>query len=110
MEVDVKEASLFLGDREVKFDFPVGEYAEYQKTVVVVLDVSGKLKADRNVYGINLEGEIVWQLDEGTSIDGHSYVGLFKDNEGTIRLVNFDGTQLVVNPNSGEIIDQKWYK
>lgn len=55
---------LYLGNKRVEFPFPVAEVVETPEGLVVRLDVLGRGSFPRNVFLVQQNGELRWQIQD----------------------------------------------
>jgi hypothetical protein len=94
----------------VDFDAPVVQALMSGRIIVLRTESAPGVINNENVYGVALEGHIVWRLKAQKQIYADSpYTGM-TIVDGGIRLFNWDGTELLVNPNDGGIIQETYGK
>lgn len=95
---------------EVIFGNRVAEYLLISDVIVVRLVVSIDNYVDNNVFGVTKEGEILWQIENiNPSRKANPYIGIeLKENLPVLH--HQDGTDLTINPRTGEIINKSWSK
>lgn len=95
----------------IKFDYPIKQHIIIYSTVILRLEIPSKIIFNENVFGVNFEKKkIVWQIEK---IKYHSencpFVNIFlRGNK--LFLNNWCGIVLEVNPQTGEVINQKSIK
>lgn len=60
----VKDNTLFINSKYVKFGFDIRCTIEYKKHVLVLLSIPFTRNDINNIYCINQLGEIVWQVED----------------------------------------------
>ncbi len=89
-----------------EFQSPIELAIEFDNEIVILLG-RDYFKGGRNVYCVDLEGNILWQVPEVKLVpQDSSYVKIMKNNKNVI-LTNWDGTRLTIEPQTGKILDQK---
>ncbi|MEQ8906789.1 hypothetical protein [Ekhidna sp.] len=74
-----------------------------------MLRIPPKSYFNENVFGLDKDG-IIWQVEKlQYNHDDSPFVSIF-DEDDKVRLQNWDGTQLIVEPSTGKVLDQKWFK
>lgn len=81
------------------FDFPIKQVVEFEDCFIVLLK-RGKNIPINNVFGLNTQGDILWQFKKDSSLKS-SFVELKRDDK-NVALLNFDGTKISVVPLTGE--------
>jgi hypothetical protein len=96
------------------FTYSVSEYKVHRGMVFVLLDYPLKEVFNENVYALNEQGEIVWQIEKmicpGGSVNC-PFSGINIDKKtGNLLLYNKWGFLLTVVPETGEILDRLFTK
>ncbi len=93
------------GINNVNFDSKIKQVEQFDNLLIV--RVNPKTKAgflNENIFGVSFDGKILWQIEVLPHVYENSpYTGMSKEGE-SIKLCNWDGTDLIVNPVSGKII------
>jgi len=117
MNVTFKDKTVFVNSKPVKeFDVPIMEILIFEKGIAILLEdylYSRKYRNDENVFFIDFEGNILWQI----RYIGHPYekgenpyVGLTKEDETSFWATTFDGWAYLVDVSTGNIIDSEFVK
>ena len=111
----VQGNKLIIDSTEISFDYPIDICVDISDMIIVLLDIPGKIKYNENVFGVNLfEKEIKWQIAKRKfrfeSIAAYknlhcNYNGMSVYG-GILRLNNWCDTFLIVDPLTGEILDE----
>lgn len=122
--VKVKDNELIVEDRVIKtFDYRIREIECYDRVIVVLLD-DYIVPFNENVFGVDYEGKILWQIpkdafiqEEGTRIP---YNNLGRNDDKTIWVENlnvgrkgkeiYDATALLVEAYTGKVIKTVRFK
>lgn len=92
--------------KTVSFDWPISQTLQHDQIIIVRIEPPGGTCNNRNVYGVAPDGKILWQIEPiKHSYTDSPYTGLSLNSEGAI-LSNWDGTNVVVDPTTGQIIRQ----
>lgn len=85
-------------------DLEVKEQLGYKDIVVKLYNVPVKYRCNRNIFGENLQGEVVWQVaDVSPNLDApFTHIMLF-DNE-KIKAYNWLGAYYYINILDGQIV------
>ena len=96
---------LIIKDAIVKeFESPISSIVEFENCVVVLLDSDFYKKDNENVFCINKNGKLIWQVPKYEYIDKESpFISISKDFE-NIKLWNWDSSFVLIEPESGKII------
>lgn len=112
MKYNFENKELKFSEKSLEFDDEIKEVIEFDGFLVVRTDYY-KSTTNENVYGVNLEGKITWQIKKmskltykGKEFIGITdpYSGLTKIDNDRIKLHNWDSTTFEVNPRSGELL------
>jgi len=93
-------------ERKTSFDWPVVEVLQVANTVVVRTEPQPGSCDNQNVFGVASDGTIQWQVGPQRHIyDDSPYTGITLIDDG-IKLSNWDGTELVVDATTGDVLRQ----
>lgn len=95
-----------IGRRENRVDFvwPVANVLDCGDVLVVRIDPHPGSKDNENVFGVNDNAVIVWKVPARICIyEDSPYTGIKKEGD-NVRLFNWDGAELLVNPSTGEVL------
>ena len=100
-----------------RIELPSGQSVEFELEVADVLDTGDALVVrlvippgqimNRNVFGISsTDGRILWQVPERKLVyEDSPYTGLRWEG-GVVALYNWDGLELRVDPQTGEVLEE----
>lgn len=94
------------GRRENRVDFvwPVADVLDCGDVLVVRIDPDPGSKDNENVFGVDGNAVIVWKVPARKYIyEDSPYTGIKKAGD-NVRLFNWDGAELLVNPSTGEVL------
>jgi hypothetical protein len=102
---------LLNGDLLKSFDFEIKEFVEFENVILVCLNYFD-VPFNENIFALDYNGRIIWQISKYTPIEGtkSSFVGLNKESENSCWAVNWDGTSLLLDVNTGNILKDKWVR
>ena len=112
MKYEYTENILTIGDKSIEFDNLIKEVIDFGDCFVVRTD-NNKFITNENVYGVNINGQLNWQIKKmekltfnGKEYNGITdpYSGLTKVDNNRVILYNWDSTNFEVNPKSGELL------
>ena len=96
--------------KNVKFPLKIKQVEEFSDVLVVRLDVPADILFNENVFGVSSEGKILWQIIPMKSgFKSSRYTGLFKKGD-LVKVHNWDGTDLLLEPRTGEILKESYSK
>jgi hypothetical protein len=110
-EYIIKENQLIIRDSTLRFDFPIGEYIEISDMLIICLKKPVDILYNENVFGVNLkEKKIKWQIakkEYNSNMKSCPFVGM-KFFKGQLILYNWCDVYFVVNPVTGDILEEGW--
>ena len=110
MNISIDNNILTIGENSIEFASKISHAEKFGEVVLVITDY-GASDLNENVWGVNGEGKIIWQIQkveevefEGIKYLGvtHPYTAVYKVDERTARLVNWEGGYFEVNPVTGK--------
>jgi len=90
----------FGSGKKVVFDHPVAQTLECDEVLIVRLDIPSDVEYPRNVFAIDDEGAIVWQVPDRPG----DKTSVYKLVRHIVVLWNYDGSELFVEPRTGELL------
>jgi outer membrane protein assembly factor BamB len=100
----------FPSGKTVKFDYPVREAVQIDDITVICLEVPMNRKLNENVYALDNEGNLLWQVKPARhAYENSSYVGV-KALGNVVRVFNWDGMVYDLNPKTGDVLSSFWGK
>ncbi|MBN2841923.1 MAG: hypothetical protein JXM68_02470 [Sedimentisphaerales bacterium] len=104
-----------IGNRHYR-EFPgiINEVVIFDNVASVMID-GYETKIRENVYGVDYCANIIWQVPRVREEDKEGlwklgrYTGMGKHGN-QLYLFNSDGTDLLLDPNTGEILEKGWSK
>jgi hypothetical protein len=92
--------------KEASFNWPIVQVLEIAEVLIVRVEPKTGACDNQNVFGVGTDASVLWQVVEQQHIyDDSPYTGLSIVDEG-VMLSNWDGTDLVVSPTTGDVISQ----
>ena len=96
------------------FVHSIEEYKVHRGMVFVLLTSPAKEVFNENVYALNEQGEIVWQIEKMACPDGLKdcpFTGInIEPKTGNLWLYNWSGYLYTVVPETGQILDRVFTK
>lgn len=111
MTYKFQNKELKIGEKSLEFDNEIKEVIEFDGFLVVRTDYY-ESTTNENVYGINADGKIEWQIEKltklthnGIEYNGISepYTSIIKLCDKTLKLMNWDSTNFEVYARTGEL-------
>ena len=101
---DDKRSLLFSIDHTTTFNFPVAQTEVVAPIVVVRLDIPPKAHFNENIFGLDADGKILWQIPKRPHpYEDSPYTSLVRDGD-TVIATNWDGLQLTLAPATGAVL------
>jgi hypothetical protein len=98
------------GGVSATFDAPVAEWLSFPEAVVVRLRPADKAPDPQNVFGVAMDGRILWRVPKKLFNRRNSpYVGLSRRGD-VVALHNWESVILDVDPRTGAILRESWGK
>lgn|SRR5690554_5752998 len=109
--INLNDGEIEVNGKKISFNFDVVEYIELESVIVIRLKIPTNVIFNENVFGLNKDGKIIWQIEQKKFMYENSpYTNMKKINNYKVNLSNWDGTQILINPINGNILDEKWVK
>tara|TARA_R110002096_G_scaffold63760_2_gene156129 strand:- start:558 stop:935 length:378 start_codon:yes stop_codon:yes gene_type:complete len=111
MTYKFENKELKINGKSIEFDDQIKEVIEFDRFLVVRTDYF-ESTTNENVYGINADGKIEWQIEKltklthnGKEFDGITdpYTGIKKLTDKTLRLFNWDSTHFEIYAHTGKL-------
>lgn len=106
----IQKAKLIFKNSELVFDFPIESWVEIAGTLVILLEIPADTKYNENVFGVSLSEENVkWQIAKRRYNEVFNQRCPFIDitiQKNKVRLNNWCSIYFVVNPLTGEILEE----
>jgi len=95
---------------KVKFKWPIAEVLRFDKMLVVRLRITPDACENENVFGVKPNGEIAWQVPKRKYMyEDSPFTGMGVKND-KVRITNWDGTVLILDPETGEVVGESYAK
>ncbi len=108
MNWKLKDGFLFCNTHKVDLCLPGKECVQVQDVIVVVLDVPPKQSMTENVFGVSLEGRVLWQIEripETATDPVNRYTNVRTGQLGTAIVFNWNGTDITIDSRTGKVLD-----
>lgn len=109
----VADKSLFVGydnenESRIDFGWSIAEVLDCGNVLVIRLEPEPGAKDNENIFGVDGTAAILWQVEKRKYVyDDSPFTGMKKSGE-HVHLYNWDGTELVVNAMTGEIVQETY--
>jgi hypothetical protein len=88
------------------FNYDVAEAVGFDKAVVVRLEVPAGVVLNENVYGLDYEGRMLWQVPVRKHVYTDSpYTKIARSGDGVVAS-NWDGLELTLDPETGGVLGE----
>ncbi|MFY0481974.1 hypothetical protein ACI6PS_05155 [Flavobacterium sp. PLA-1-15] len=110
MNFSVNKNVLRLGAKKIEFPFKISHTEKFGEVILVITDYH-ESNINENVWGVNRNGEIIWQIPKVDQVEfeGKQYLGIndpytevYKVDEKTARLFNWEGGYFEIDPLTGK--------
>lgn len=101
----IVNGKLTIGGRAIVLPHLIEASLTYHDLIVVRVEPPAGVIFNRNVFGFNHEGDLLWQIEEsphGTQED-KPYVNIYEGQNGDLIAGNWNGVSYSVNPENGII-------
>lgn len=107
MNLQIRDNVVILPNgKEVRFEHAVAQTVDFPDAVVIRLKIPSGANLNENVFGISIEGQLLWQIAKEEHVYSQSpYTGMTREGD-NVRLFNWDGLELVVHPRTGKIVSR----
>ena len=108
----IKGKDLLVENRAIwSSQFPIAQIIAFDESIVVRVEAPlGTKSQNENVFGISWDGEELWQVPHDTYVYEDSPFTNLSYEAGMVKLTNWDGTNLLLDPTSGKIISKNFSK
>jgi len=90
------------------FPWPIAQVLAFTGILVVRIEPPQGICFNENVYGILPSGAIAWQVEPRKYVyDDSPYTGLVRSGD-EVKLMNWDGLELLVDPGTGKEISERY--
>lgn len=99
---------VFDSGRVGSFNYPVAEALGFDKAVVARLEPPAGVVLNENVYGLDYEGQMLWQVPVRRHVYADSpYTNIARRGD-DVLLSNWDGLELTLDPETGRVLGESW--
>ncbi|AMQ89738.1 MULTISPECIES: hypothetical protein [Marinobacter] len=89
---------------EVPFQWPIAEVVVFDAILVVRIEPDPGAYFNENVFGVREDGSIAWVIEKRKHVyDDSPYTSIVAKDD-NVKLFNWDGDELLVEPKSGKVI------
>jgi len=112
----IKDNSILnIADNKYNFQFKIETVLEFDNCLVIMLDfqkVGNDIPPDDNVYGVDKNCKIVWQIKRPIKVDRpHNHITFMKKlDEQNVKCHDWDGAWWKVNVTTGAVSFIEWTK
>ncbi|NHA04490.1 hypothetical protein G7092_11815 [Mucilaginibacter sp. HC2] len=110
-QVDQKKIILEKGNI-VEFDFPIKETLAFDGKIIVLLDILENIRYNKNVFAIDFDGKILWQIAKTENLDMIGYCPFISIEIENLKLVSFNwcGFKFTVDAKTGYVTERIFTK
>lgn len=96
--------------KSVSFRYRIDEILYFENFCMVMIEPGIGQTLNENIYGVSIDGDILWQIAPiPHAYARSSYTGMGKVGD-KVKLSNWDGTDLIINPATGDILEKSYSK
>ena len=89
---------------DVSFQWPIAEVVAFDDVLVVRVEPAPGSCFNENVFGVEGDGSVIWEIEKRKHVyDDSPYTSILAQN-GNVKLFNWDGDELLVDPKNGRVI------
>tara|TARA_R110002072_G_scaffold287464_5_gene453169 strand:+ start:5945 stop:6301 length:357 start_codon:yes stop_codon:yes gene_type:complete len=105
MKFSFKNETLFFKEKLIHtFIAPISDLLEFEECIVVLLCRDYYKKDNENVFCLDTDGVIKWQVPKYDYIyDRSPFVGIDKEGD-NVKLYNWDSSYVIIEPTTGKVI------
>lgn len=104
----VNEKSLIINGKSIDFPYKIDNVKVCMGILIVLLDIPSKKSFKNNIFGVNHEGIILWQVEDAGEIYSFKndvpYVGSRVSENNQLVITNFNGVTFTINALNGKIL------
>lgn len=102
--------AIVFSNKRVIFDQAIKEIVEYENCVIVRTKYT-KENADRNVVSIDYNGNILWNIQNIKEVyNSLPAVSIGRYSDEIVNIVTFGGIKVLVNSNTGQVLEKVFTK
>ena len=108
MNYKVEKNKFLLEGKVLEFESEIDTVLENDGIYILLIlendmNRTGEFYGSRNIFGVNAEGEIIWQVEAPTKDPVDLYTGLFEE-EGEVIGYAWSGGDCYLDPKTGKIL------
>ncbi len=109
--IEFENNVLNINNTRVEFIYEIRNVVEFNEKIFALIDSPPKSKFYRNIYCIDYNGKIIWQIDEPDYLQDHDrpFTGLWID-ENELIAYNWTGVRHKINIESGKLDNGEFVK
>lgn len=104
----IDDNALIVNGNKVEFQFKIDNVKICNSLYIVLVDIPSNIKITNNVYAVNENGHIVWQVQDVNEVYSFKndvpYVGTRITEDNFIIATNYNGVTVTVNSVDGKIV------
>tara|TARA_B100001027_G_C16016179_1_gene219078 strand:+ start:37 stop:390 length:354 start_codon:yes stop_codon:yes gene_type:complete len=108
MSYNVDKCRFLIKNKVLEFKSEVDTVLKKDEIYIILIlenemKKTGEAYGSQNIFGVNAEGEIIWQVEAPTKDPVDLYTSLF-EKEGAIKAYASSGGDCVLDPKTGKIL------
>ena len=90
------------------FNYDVAEAVGFDTVVVARLEIPVGVVLNENVYGLDYDGQMLWQVPTRKHVYTDSPYTKIARRGDAVLLVNWDGLELTLDPETGRVLGENY--
>ena len=105
MNYSLLNGSLFVNNTHVEFKYLVVNVLSINQTIIVLLDSQEIEIYNENIFGVNENGQIIWQVQERPNLNSGGYnqpfMNIWITDDGKLMCGDLIGVDFWIDPSNG---------
>ena len=111
MNVKIENRKLYIDERLIDLPYEPFKFQLFDGGIALLMNTNGKYGRD-NVFFINADGTIRWQIEPFAYVEKPKYTGYTSifERDGELHTFMFDGFDCHIDPKTGKILSRDFVK
>lgn len=93
---------------QITLPWPIVQVIEFSDVLITRVEPQAGVVFNENVYGVDFSGNVLWQVKKRKYVyEDSPYTGMAAVGD-QVKLLNWDGLELLVEPTTGKEISSKY--
>ena len=106
----INDKEIIIGENRRSFDFNIEQVICVNDVYVILLDIPTGITYNENVFAVNAKCNIIWRIEKLTYNSENCPFVRIRTAENKLYLDNWCSTIVEVDPETGKVLDTKFYK